>query len=60
MDHNTSQTQEQKQQSIIIQEYIQTLNEKELYAIEIAKDHLESSFDIEKSVGFLEFKKSYK
>ena len=47
-------------QSIIIQEYLKTLNKKEKCAIEIAKNHLESSFDIEKSVGFTEFKKIYK
>jgi transcriptional regulator CtsR len=40
----------------LIEKYIQTLNDKEKQAIEIAKNHLESSFDIEKSVGFVKFK----
>ena len=42
----------------LIEKYIQSLNEKEKQAIEIAKNHLESSFDIEKSIGFIEFKKT--
>ena len=46
------------EQNQVIEKYIQSLNEKEKQAIEIAKNHLESSFDIEKSIGFIEFKKS--
>ena len=44
----------------IVDEYIQSLNDKERKALEIAKNHLESSFDIEKSVGFIKFKESQK
>jgi hypothetical protein len=35
--------------------YIQSLNDAELQAMKIAKDHLKSSFQIKKSVGFLEY-----
>jgi hypothetical protein len=41
-----------------IQKYMESLTEKERVALEIAKDHLESSFDIERSVGYIEFKKN--
>ena len=44
----------------IVDKYIQSLNDKERKALEIAKNHLESSFDIEKSVGFIKFKESQK
>ena len=44
----------------IVDEYIQSLNDKERKALEIAKNHLESSFDIEKSVGFIKFKELQK
>jgi len=40
-----------------IQKYMESLTEKERVALQIAQDHLESSFDIERSVGYLEFKK---
>lgn len=33
-------------------EYIQQLSPKEKKAYEIAKSHLQSSFDLEKSIGF--------
>jgi|SaaInlStandDraft_6_1057023.scaffolds.fasta_scaffold03168_5 hypothetical protein len=41
-----------------IKKYMESLTEKERVALEIAKDHLESSFDIERSVGYIEFKKN--
>ena len=37
--------------------YIDSLSEKELKAYAIAKSHLGSSFSLEKSVGFLKWKK---
>lgn len=40
------------------EQYIQSLNSKELIAINIAKDQLKSSFDLQKSIGFLHFVKS--
>lgn len=39
----------------ISQQYIKSLNEKELQAYNIAKTHLGSSFSLEKSLGFLKW-----
>ena len=39
--------------------YIKSLNPIERKALYIAKDMLQSSFSIEKSIGFIEWKKSY-
>ena len=36
--------------------YLETLNEKELKAYNIAKSHLGTSFQLEKSNGFLQWK----
>lgn len=43
-----------------IQEYILTLNDREKRVMEIACEHLESSFCIERSVGFIKWKNSKK
>ena len=44
----------------IIDEYINKLTEQEKMILKIAREHVESSFDIEKSIGFIEwFKKNY-
>ena len=43
----------------LIKQYIAQLNENEKIAYEIAKEHLETSFDMSRSIGFLEFKKNY-
>ena len=40
----------------LVQEYILTLNEREKHVMEIAKEHLQSSFCIERSVGFVKWK----
>ena len=37
-------------------EYVKSFNEKEKKAYEIAKSHLGMSFDLEKSIGFHEWK----
>jgi hypothetical protein len=37
--------------------YIETLSEKEFKSYTIAKSHLGSSFSLEKSVGYLKWKK---
>ena len=42
-----------------IEKYLNTLSDQEKQAMEIAKKQLESSFSLEKSIGFLEFKKNY-
>ena len=39
------------------QAYLNTLTEKERKGYEIAKSHLGMSFDLEKSIGYLEWKK---
>ena len=43
----------------IMKAYLKNLSDNEKKAIEIAKSHLESSFNIEKSNGFLKFKEEY-
>jgi hypothetical protein len=47
----------EEQQSNQIKEYLISLTEKEKKAYEIAKLHLGMSFQIEKSVGFLKWKR---
>jgi hypothetical protein len=37
----------------IVKQYIAQLNPKEQIALRIAKEQLESSFELEKSIGFL-------
>lgn len=37
--------------------YINTLNDKEKTALEIAKKHLGSSFDLKKSIGYINYEK---
>jgi hypothetical protein len=43
----------------LIQKYIQSLTAIELKAYVIAKTHLQSSFSIEKSIGFIEWRTKY-
>lgn len=42
----------------LMEEYLKTLCEKERKSYEIAKEHLGTSFQLEKSVGFLKWKKT--
>ena len=44
----------------LITKYKDSLSEQERIVLKIAIDHLESSFDIEKSIGYLEWLKNYK
>ena len=37
-------------------EYLQSLSKKELQAYNIAKSHLGTTFDLGKSIGFMEWK----
>lgn len=39
--------------------YLKTMSEKEIKAYYIAKDHLGDSFQLEKSIGFLDWLKRY-
>jgi len=50
METNTSE---------IIALYIQQMSPQEKLVLKIATEHLESSFDIEKSIGFKEWLKEY-
>ena len=43
---------------IIIQKYLNSLSPKEYKAYEIAKSHLGTSFDMEKSIGYIKYKTS--
>jgi len=42
----------------LMKAYIDSLHEKEKKGYEIAKSHLGMSFQLEKSLGYLEYKKS--
>ena len=42
----------------MVQQYIEQLSDTEKRALKIAHRVLETSFDIEKSIGFLEWKKN--
>ena len=41
---------------LLLDKYVESLSEKELKAYHIAKSHLGSSFSLEKSRGFLDWK----
>lgn len=43
----------------LLEKYIESLSSKEKKAYLIAKDHLATSFDLEKSNGFLKWKKEF-
>lgn len=47
-----------KEEEKKINAYISQLNEQEKLVLEIAKEHLQSSFDITKSIGFQEWVKA--
>mgnify|MGYP005726201223 CR=1 FL=1 len=53
MKHINNMNKEEELQQV----YLKTLNEKEKKGYEIAKSHLGMSFDLEKSIGYLEWKK---
>jgi hypothetical protein len=44
---------------LIQQKYLESLSEKERLSYNIAQSHLGMSFSLEKSRGYLEFKKQY-
>ena len=46
------------QNPVLVQEYLNSLSPKEYKAYMIAKSHLESSFDMEKSIGYTQFVKN--
>ena len=51
---DTNQTDKQK----LLDAYVATLSPLAKKGLEIAREHLESSFSLEKSIGFMEFVKS--
>jgi len=53
----TMQQSTQTKSSQQLEEYIRSMNEKHRQGYLIAKSHLGSSFDIEKSLGYLEWLK---
>jgi len=44
----------------LIAQYKESLTEQEQLVLNIAIEHLESSFDIEKSIGYLKWLEDYK
>ena len=52
------ETQHKTQSAELKKEYLESLNEKELQAYHIAKNHLGESYSLVKSNGFLEFVKN--
>ena len=53
MENQTSTENEEN----LLQQYLNTLDEKEILAYNIAKEHLGMSFQLEKSTGYLDWKK---
>ena len=49
----------QKYNDDLIKKYIESLTAVELKAYLIAKKHLQSSFSIEKSIGFIEWRTTH-
>lgn len=39
-----------------LEKYVESLSEMEAQALKIAQEHLETSYDMEKSIGFKEWK----
>ena len=48
----------QEKKEIIFKDYIKNMTKEEKQAYDIAKSHLESSFDVEKSIGVLNYLKT--
>ena len=57
---NKKQSQINKKQSLNISSYVKSLGDIEKKALEIAKEDLGSSFDLEKSIGYLSWLKKNK
>jgi hypothetical protein len=58
MDNNEKIIEELKAKQSNIKEYIESLNNIERKALTVAIRELESSFSIEKSIGFINFQKT--
>ena len=55
---NLPDIQESESVSESVKKYIEQLNDKERIAYSIAKEHLGTSFNIAKSIGYLTWKKN--
>lgn len=55
-DNSKTEVSDKSEQHSDIEKYIQQLSESERQTYEIANQHLESSFSIEKSIGYLKWK----
>lgn len=49
------QLNEEEEKRVSVAEYIAQLDEKETLALKIAQEHLGSSFNIVKSIGYIEW-----
>jgi len=52
---NTDTKSEKSQEELLIDQYIAQMTEQEKLVLEIAVDHLETSFDIVRSIGYKEW-----
>ncbi len=52
---NTDTKSEKSQEELLIEQYIAQMTEQEKLVLEIAVDHLETSFDIVRSIGYKEW-----
>jgi len=59
-DANTNTKTKAKDVSNELNEFLKTLNEKERISLEIAKEHLGTSFDYHRCNGFVDWKKKQK
>uniref|UniRef100_A0A6C0L0Y7 Uncharacterized protein n=1 Tax=viral metagenome TaxID=1070528 RepID=A0A6C0L0Y7_9ZZZZ len=59
--NNTSSDNQRFKKSLdeLLNLYIESMNDYERIAYKIAKNNLESSYDMEKSIGFIEFIKKH-
>lgn len=55
---NLPDIKESESESESVKKYIEQLNDKERIAYSIAKEHLGTSFNIAKSIGYLTWKKN--
>ena len=58
LEEPQEQVLEKQTQESLIEQYISQLNNQEKIVLKIATEHLKSSFDIEKSIGFQHWKKN--
>lgn len=56
----STETENDAELTILIDKYISQLNDIEKKVLTIAQEHLETSFSIEKSIGFKQWLKSNK